>query len=851
MANGRKLWLAGVALLLFPGSAFPGYYFLHYTSATGPFTPAPEKFDLTAQPDGMVRYFVAAQGPSKLAPGDSFESVLSQIRAAADIWSGIQTSALHLVFGGLSSGSAVRSTPGIDVLFDELPPGVVAMAGPTVKGDIVGSPGSPFVPITRAVLILQKDLSEQPSFSQTFFSTVVHEMGHTLGLQHSMTSGAMSTQVTRSTTRSEPLSQDDIAALSWLYPTPEFATRTGTLAGRVTMNGSGVHLASVVAISPGGLAVSALTDPDGVYRLSGLLPGQYYVYVHPLPAALQQGLGPADVVLPVGPGGSAFPPGPVFLTEFYPGTQDVLRAEVLPVAAGVVRQGIDFAVQARGALELYGVTTYSFPGKYAVKPAFLNTNGNRPFLVASGGGLTMNGAATPGLRVIPLGGSLAVPDDGVQAYPPAPDFLQVNFLFNPFSAAGPRHLIFAFDNDLYVLPAALHLVRKQPPSISSVQPFIDEKGRNLAKVIGTGFSASTQVLFDGLPAPVISFDPLDPTNQILTVIPPVGSSTHRAVVSALDPDGQDSLFVDALAPPTYIYDFGVSGSIHINPGSLPAGSEAMVEITGANTHFVQGETVVGFGTSDILVRRVWVLSPTRLLADVRVAPTAAPTVAELTVVTGFEVLSLPCALQTQPANPAGLVVDPRLLNPITNLPSVYAGGQAVLRVNIPVDSLVSLSITLNDEPAIAISISPDGILFTIPPDVGTGPAVLRVVAGSRTSLPVVVQIDPPPPIVLAVYSAPGVAVDASHPAALGQTLIVKVSGLSAPGIDVLVSQLRITVGGVDHVPAGIIPSDIDPDVQLIQFTLSSTVPAGTSVPLEVRVGDRLSSAFLIVVVPAH
>ena len=75
-------------------------------------------------------------------------------------------------------------------------------------------------------------------------------------------------------------------------------TSTGSISGQVTLNGQGVNLASVVAISPSGPAVSTLTNPDGTYRISGLAPQQYLVYVHPLPPAQFGETYPANVFPP-------------------------------------------------------------------------------------------------------------------------------------------------------------------------------------------------------------------------------------------------------------------------------------------------------------------------------------------------------------------------------------------------------------------------------------------------------------------------------------------------------------------------------------------------------------------------
>ena len=113
--------------------------------------------------------------------------------------------------------------------------------------------------------------------------TLVHEFGHTLGLQHTLTSSVMSTQVTSTSSRATPLGADDIAAISLLYPADGYLASVGSISGRVTMNGNGVNLASVVAIPPAIRPSARLTNPDGTYQINGIPPGYYYVYAHPLP----------------------------------------------------------------------------------------------------------------------------------------------------------------------------------------------------------------------------------------------------------------------------------------------------------------------------------------------------------------------------------------------------------------------------------------------------------------------------------------------------------------------------------------------------------------------------------------
>src|SRR5262249_13776385 len=84
-----------------------------------------------------------------------------------------------------------------------------------------------------------------------------------LGLQHTFTASLMSTEAAgRATSLHAPLTADDIAGISYLYPRGNLAQTSGSIAGRITFpGGQGIHLASVVAIRPTGAAVSAMTDP--------------------------------------------------------------------------------------------------------------------------------------------------------------------------------------------------------------------------------------------------------------------------------------------------------------------------------------------------------------------------------------------------------------------------------------------------------------------------------------------------------------------------------------------------------------------------------------------------------------
>src|SRR5579862_3590943 len=132
--------IAAVAAIAPVCSAY--YYYTLLTNSGSGYVTIPARFDLNpADSYGLqnntITYLISSQGPSALMPGDSFQAVISQIRAAANVWNSVSTSSIRLAFGGLSPLTSQDSTPEIDVVFSsDIPPGLIALTRHTTVANV-------------------------------------------------------------------------------------------------------------------------------------------------------------------------------------------------------------------------------------------------------------------------------------------------------------------------------------------------------------------------------------------------------------------------------------------------------------------------------------------------------------------------------------------------------------------------------------------------------------------------------------------------------------------------------------------------------------------------------------------
>jgi len=414
------------------------------------------------------------------------------------------------------------------------------------------------------------------------------------------------------------------------------------------LNGNGVSMASVVAISQTNPAVSALTNPDGTYKIEGLSQGLYYVYAHPLPPALSGESNPANIFPPtvIDSPKVSFPANIAFSAQFSPGTRDVNLAQPVVVLSGEGTPNVNFFVSARNQA-IHSVRTYGYaPG--SVIPVPSPPVSSALTLLADGSGLLQNNNnTTPGLNIGVFGSFAYIPRSSVRVYQ-APYIAMDLYLATNINALPPgrKHLLFLTNNDLYLLPAAFNVVTFGSPSITSITPGVDSSGNRIVTIGGNNLFPDTRILFDGLDGTPTPDSPL--ADGGLVVYPPPGSPGYTASVSALDSDGQSSLFMQT--PPSYTYDAAPLPSVSVTPYALTPGTDNVIDIVGTNTNFINGQTTVGFGSSDSLVKKVTVLSPNHLTVQVTLTQNAAASINSLSITTGLQVISSALGFQIGPGN---------------------------------------------------------------------------------------------------------------------------------------------------------------------------------------------------------
>jgi len=143
--------------------------------------------------------------------------------------------------------------------------GVSLKKGTIVDTDIIVNPSYAF--------------STDGSTQVDFQSVITHELGHSLGSNHSTLVG---TSMFWANSGQRFLSSDEIAFVSTVYPKANGGLAVGTLSGVVTAGGQPAAFAMISMFDPvAGTSSGTLTAGDGTYSVQ-VPPGSYQLIVEPL-----------------------------------------------------------------------------------------------------------------------------------------------------------------------------------------------------------------------------------------------------------------------------------------------------------------------------------------------------------------------------------------------------------------------------------------------------------------------------------------------------------------------------------------------------------------------------------------
>ena len=117
-----------------------------------------------------------------------------------------------------------------------------------------------------------------------------------------------------------------------------------------------------------------------------------------------------------------------------------------------------------------------------------------------------------------------------------------------------------------------------------------------------------------------------------------------------------------------------------------------------------------------------------------------------------------------------------VVNADFNQPTIFPGAYASLFGQNLAISPTSVQVTLNDRPVTVQFASSTQVNILIPVNFPVGPAILRLNNGAQNALPVIVQIDPPPPVIIGLLNNSGTPLGTST-VGKGDQVNVVVTGL--------------------------------------------------------------------------